>query len=121
MPATPPPQSSNLLGDAVVESRQQFRKLMTQLERLANEGYMEEGRKLLPKLEKLAHEVLRILNPRDPVERKYRAQIQRDLERVQKALKKSWGGAVGVGLLALIVGSILGIVIVGGILYMAFA
>jgi hypothetical protein len=114
------PTATNMLGDALGESRQHFRKLVQSLDRLVAADRLDEGRSHLPKLEALAKELQRLLNPRDPVDRKVRAQINRDLLRIQKAMRKGWGGAVGTGLLAVILGSVFGVAALIGIFWLAF-
>jgi hypothetical protein len=103
------PAASNLLGDALEESRQHFRRLVSSLESLARQDKMEEGRQHIAKLEALAQELHRLLNPRDPVDRKVRQQIDRDLERMRKTFRKGWGGAIGTGILALVLAGTLGV------------
>lgn len=114
------PTGTNLLGDALSESRQQCRKLITSLERLAEANRLEEGRSHLPKLEALVKELHRLLSPRDAHDRRILQQLDRDLARLQKALKKGWGGAVGTGLLAIALGSLFGIAALVGIFWLVF-
>ncbi len=114
------PAETNLLGDALVESRRHFRKLLHSLQQLIADDRLEEGRRHLPKLEALAQELHRVLNPRDPVDRKLLAQIDRDLAGVSKALRKGWGGTIGKGVLALVLGGVLGVIALIGIFLMAF-
>lgn len=114
------PTATNLLGDALEESRQHFRRLVSSLDRLATEDRMEEGRVHIAKLEKLADELHRLLNPRDPVDRKVRDQIDRDVARLRKTFRKGWGGAVGTGLLALVLGGLLGLVALIAVFLIAF-
>jgi hypothetical protein len=103
------PAGTNLLGETLVDSRQRFRQLVTSLDSLVQNGRVEEGRSHLPKLAAMRKELHRLLNPHDAVDRKALAQIDRDVERLQRALRKGWGGAVGRGLLAVILGSVIGV------------
>jgi hypothetical protein len=103
------PAGSNLLGETLVDSRQRFRQLVASLDALVKAGRLEEGRTHLPKLAAMQTELHRLLNPADPVDRKARAQIDRDAARLQRTLKEGWGHAVGKGLLALVLGSVLGV------------
>jgi hypothetical protein len=104
------PAGTNLLGEALGDSRQKFRQLVMSLDALVQSGRVEEGRDHLPKLAAMQKELHRLLNPRDPVDQKALAQIDRDAARLERALKKGWGGAVGKGLLAVVFGSLIGVV-----------
>jgi len=104
------PAGTNLLGEALGDSRQKFRQLVMSLDALVQSGRVEEGRDHLPKLAAMQKELHRLLNPRDPVDQKALAQIDRDAARLGRALKKGWGGAVGKGLLAVVFGSLIGVV-----------
>jgi len=114
------PEGTNLLGDALGESRQHFRKVLSTLDQLIAADRLDEARRHQPKLEALGQELRRLLNPGDPVDRRTRDQIDRDLARVQKSLKKGWGGSVGRGIAAMVVGGILGIVALIVIFIVAF-
>lgn len=103
------PAGTNLLGEALVDSRQRFRQLVASLDALVKSGRIEEGRTHLKKLSAMQTELHRLLNPRDEVDQKALAQIDRDVRRLQQALKKGWGGAVGTGLLAVLVAGVLGV------------
>jgi hypothetical protein len=103
------PAGTNFLGAALTESRQKFRQLVTMLDALVSGRKLDEARVHLPKLQAMQTELHRVLNPRDPVDQKALAQIDRDCERIGKALKKGWGGTVGKGLLAVALGGVLGV------------
>ena len=103
------PAGTNLLGETLVDSRVRFRQLVGSLDALVKNGRLKEGRTHLPKLAAMQTELHRLLNPRDPVDQKALAQTDRDVERLQQALKKGWGGAVGKGLLAIVFGGVLGV------------
>ena len=103
------PAGTNLLGETLVDSRVRFRQLVASLDALVQEGKVEEGRTHLPKLAAMKTELHRLLNPRDPVDQKALAQIDRDVKRLQQALKQGWGGAVGKGLLAIVFGGVIGV------------
>jgi hypothetical protein len=103
------PAGTNLLGETLVDSRQRFRQLVASLDSLAQAGKLEEGREHLPKLQAMQTELHRLLHPRDPVDAKALAQIDRDVERLEKALRKGWSGAVGKGLLAAVLGGVIGV------------
>lgn len=102
------------------ESRQHFRKVLSTLDQLIVQERLDDARRHLPKLEALGQELHRLLNPGDPVDRKLRSQIERDLARVHKSLKPGWGGSVGRSIAAMVVGGILGIVALVVIFMMAF-
>ncbi len=104
------PAETNLLGETLVDSRQRFRQLVTSLDSLVQNGKQDEGRTHLPKLAAMRTELHRLLNPRDPVDRKALAQIDRDFGRLERALRPGWSGAVGKGLLAVILASVIGVV-----------
>jgi hypothetical protein len=103
------PAGTNLLGETLVASRQNFRQLVNSLDSLVANGRFEEGRAHLPKLAAMKTELHRLLNPRDPVDRKALNQIDRDVARLERALAKGWGGTVGKGLLAVVLGGVIGV------------
>jgi hypothetical protein len=104
------PAGTNFLGETLTASRQHFRQLVASLDTLVANGRQEEGRDHLKKLEAMRVELHRLLNPNDPVDRNALTQIDRDAQRLQRALKKGWGGqAVGL-LLAAVIGGAIGIV-----------
>lgn len=103
------PAGTNLLGETLSDSRVRFRQLVTSLETLVANGRLDEGRGHLPKLEAMRTELHRLLNPRDPVDQRALSQIDRDSERLRKALKKGWGGHAAGILLAAILGGIVGV------------
>jgi len=105
------PAGTNLLGETLVDSRVRFRQLVSSLDALVKNGRLEEGRTHLPKLAAMQTELHRLLNPRDPVDAKSLAQIDRDVARLRSSLRKGWSGAVGKGLLALILGGSTGVVL----------
>ena len=105
-----PPAGTNLLGETLSDSRVKFRQLVTSLDTLVSNGRLDEGRDHLKKLEAMRTELHRLLNPSDPVDRKSLAQIDRDSERLRKALKKGWGGQAAGVLLAAIIGGTIGVV-----------
>ncbi len=105
------PRESNLLGETLVDSRQKFRQLVSSLESLVKGGRLDEARTHLPKLAAMQTELHRLLHPHDPVDRKALAQIDRDVARLSKDLAKGWSGAVGKGLLAVVFGSVIGVVL----------
>lgn len=111
MPASPAyqPAGTNFLGQAVTDSRQRFRMLVQTLDELVAGKRLEEARTHLAKLEAMKTELHRMLNPRDPVDQKTLAQIDRDVVRLRKAVAKGWGGAVGKGLLAAVFGTVIGV------------
>ena len=103
------PAGTNFLGEALADSRQKFRQLVTSLDSLIAGKRIEEARVHLPKLAAMQSELHRVLNGRDAVEHKALAQIDRDVTRIQQALKEGWGGTVGKGLLAVAIGGVVGI------------
>ena len=103
------PAGTNFLGEALSDSRQKFRQLVGTLDALVNGKRLDEARAHLPKLLAMQTEFHRMLNPRDAVDQKSREQIDRDVERLQKALRKGWSGTVGKGLLAVALGGVLGV------------
>ncbi|MBM4013883.1 MAG: hypothetical protein FJ293_02830 [Planctomycetes bacterium] len=116
MPATShQPAGTNFLGEALSDSRQKFRQLVTSLEALITAKRIEEARSHLPKLAAMQTELHRVLNGRDGVERKALEQIDRDVARLSGALAEGWSGTVGKGLLAVVLGSVVG---VGGLLWL---
>ncbi len=115
------PAGTNLLGETLTDSRQSFRRLVTSLDTLVASGKVDEARTHLVKLEAMRTELHRLLHPEDPVDQKALAQIDRDAQRLRKALKKGWGGAVGAGLLAVILGGILGVAALFWFMWKVFA
>jgi len=103
-----PPATTNLLGDALADSQREFRRLVALVDQLIDQGRVDDARAQLPKIETLAKELRRLLQPTDAVDRKKRESIDREVRRLQRALRKGWGSAVGTGLVALIVGGALG-------------
>lgn len=103
------PAGTNFLGETLVDSRQKFRQLVTMLDSLAAAKKLEEGRTHLPKLLAMQTELHRLLNPRDRVDQTALAQIDRDVERLERAFAKGWGGAVGKGLLAVAAATVIGV------------
>ena len=103
------PAGTNLLGETLTDSRVKFRQLVTSLDTLVAGGRTDEARGHLPKLEAMRVELHRLLNPRDATDSKALAQIDRDAERLRKALKKGWGGQAAGLLLATIIGGTLGV------------
>ncbi len=109
------PAGTNFLGAALSDSRQKFRQLVTSLDALVAARRIEEARTHLPKLAAMQTELHRVLNGRDGVERKALEQIDRDVARLRAALAEGWSGAVGKGLLAVVLGTVVG---VGGLLWL---
>lgn len=103
------PAGTNFLGEALSDSRVRFRQLVTSLDTLVSNGRVDEGRGHLPKLEAMRTELHRLLNPRDSVDQKALAQIDRDADRLRKALKKGWGGQAAGLLLAAVIGGTVGV------------
>ncbi len=103
------PAGTNLLGEALGDSRQKFRQLVGSLDAIVASGRLEEGRAHLHKLVAMQTELHRMLNPRDRVDATSLAQIDRDVARLQKALAKGVAGAVGKGILAVAVAGVLGV------------
>ena len=103
------PAGTNFLGQALSDSRQKFRQLVATLDALVNGKRLDEARAHLPKLLAMQTEFHRMLNPRDAVDQQSREQIDRDVERLQKALRKGWSRTVGKGLLAIALGGVLGV------------
>ena len=104
------PAGTNMLGETLTDSRQRFRQLVTSLDALVKAGKLDEARGHLPKLAAMQTELHRLLNPRDAVDQKALAQTDRDVARLQDALRKGWGGAVGKGLLAVVFGGLVGVI-----------
>jgi hypothetical protein len=103
------PAGTNFLGEALSDSRVKFRQLVTSLDTLVSNGRLDEGRGHMRKLEAMRTELHRLLNPRDAVDRKSLEQIDRDSERLRKALKKGWGGRAAGVLLAAVIGGTIGV------------
>jgi hypothetical protein len=108
-PGSRAPAGTNFLGEALSDSRVKFRQLVTSLDTLVTSGRTDEARGHLPKLEAMRVELHRLLNPRDTTDAKALTQIDRDSERLRKALKKGWGGQAAGLLLATIIGGTLGV------------
>ncbi len=108
-PSTYQPAGTNFLGEALGDSRQKFRQLVSSLDAIVASGRLEEGRAHLPKLAAMQTELHRLLNPRDRVDATALTQIDRDVARLQKALAKGVAGSVGKGILAVAVASVLGV------------
>ncbi|MSR47101.1 MAG: hypothetical protein EXS13_08555 [Planctomycetes bacterium] len=109
------PAGTNFLGETLTDSRQRFRQLVGSLDAIVASKRLEAGRAHLPKLVAMQTELHRMLNPRDGVDRKSLEQIDRDVTRLEDALKKGWGGTVGKGLLAVLFGAVIGL---GGLLWL---
>jgi len=103
------PAGTNFLGEALSDSRVKFRQLVTSLDTLVANGRHDEGRDHMRKLEAMRTELHRLLNPRDPVDRKSLEQIDRDAERLRKSLKKGWGGRAAGVILAAVIGGTIGV------------
>jgi hypothetical protein len=103
------PAGTNFLGEALTDSRQKFRQLVSTLDALVAGRRLDEARTHLPKLAAMQTEMHRMLNPRNVVDQKSLQQIDRDVERLEKALRKGWSGTVGKGLLAIALGGVLGV------------
>jgi hypothetical protein len=103
------PAGTNFLGEALTDSRQKFRQLVAMLDALVSGRRLDEARTHLPKLTAMQTEMHRMLNPRNIVDQKSLQQIDRDVERLEKALRKGWSGTVGKGLLAIALGGVLGV------------
>ena len=106
------PAGSNLLGETLADSRQQFRQLASSLDALIANKKLEDARVHLKKLAALQTELHRLLNPRDPVDAKALAQTDRDFARIEKSLAPGWGGTVGRGLLTVVLAGTIGIVLI---------
>lgn len=104
------PAGTNLLGETLTDSRVRFRQLVTSLDALVAGRQLEEGRNHLPKLHAMQKELHRLLNPRDAVDQKALAQIDRDVARLRAALAKGWGGTVGKSVVAVVLGGVIGVV-----------
>jgi len=103
------PAGTNFLGEALTDSRQKFRQLVATLDTLVAGRRLDEARTHLPKLTAMQTEMHRMLNPRNVVDQKSLQQIDRDVERLEKALRKGWSRTVGKGLLAIALGGVLGV------------
>jgi hypothetical protein len=103
------PAGTNFLGEALNDSRQKFRQLVATLDALVSGRRLDEARTHLPKLTAMQTEMHRMLNPRNAVDQKSLQQIDRDVERLEKALRKGWSATVGKGLLAVALGGVLGV------------
>ena len=112
MPNAYQPAGTNLLGETLAHSRQQFRNLVTSLDSLIANKKLDEARVHIKKLAALQTELHRLLNPRDAVDQKALAQTDRDFARIEKALAKGWGGSVGRGLLTVILAGTLGVTLI---------
>lgn len=114
------PTESSFLSEALQQSHSHFRQLVSSIDRLIEADRQEDARRHLPKLHALGKELHRLLNPRDQVERRNRDKIDREIERIEKALRKSLSGTVGTGLMATLLGGALGVITLAGILYFVF-
>jgi hypothetical protein len=103
------PAGTNFLGETLSDSRVKFRQLVTSLDTLVANGRLDEGRGHLPKLEAMRTELHRLLNPRDPVDRKSLETIDRESDRLRRALKKGWGGRAAGMILAAVIGGTIGV------------
>jgi hypothetical protein len=103
------PAGTNMLGETLSDSRVRFRQLVTSLDALVTGKQVEEARTHLPKLHAMQKELHRLLNPRDSVDQKALAQIDRDVARLRDTLAKGWKGTVGLHLLAVVLGGVLGV------------
>ncbi len=111
---------TNLLGDALEESRLQFRQIVATIDRLVEQNRKDDARNQLTRLETLGKELHRLLNPRDKADQKNREQIDRELQRLQRTLRPGLSGMVGTSLIALVLGVGIGIAALTAILWMWF-
>ena len=112
------PAETSFVGDTVAESRKRFRKFVLTMDQLVESNRVQDARNQLPKVEALGKELHRLLNPRDAHDQRTLNTIDKELVRLRRSVREGWGGKVGTGALALVLGGVLGVGALLGALWM---